>query len=114
LPAIVGVAVVYVLLPVALTTLSRYRQLRLLRCPETGKECWVRFDAARAAHIDKENQILFPLAKQILAEEEQRAPAQAFDAVEHVVVGPGIHERLLLKLGRIEAAADGPAGRGQA
>jgi hypothetical protein len=48
-PAIVGLAVVYALLSVALTTLSRYRQLRLLQCPETGEDCWVRFDAARAA-----------------------------------------------------------------
>jgi hypothetical protein len=46
---IIGVAVVYALLSVALTTLSRYRQLRLLQCPETGEDCWVRFDAARAA-----------------------------------------------------------------
>ena len=47
--AIIGLAVAYVLLPVALTTLSLYRRLRLLRCPETGAECWVGFDAARAA-----------------------------------------------------------------
>jgi hemerythrin-like domain-containing protein len=66
------------------------------------------------AHIDKENEILLPLADQILAEEEQRALAQAFDAVEHVVVGPGIHERLLSELDRIEAAAGGPPGRAPA
>jgi hypothetical protein len=46
---VVVATVVYVLLPVALTTLSRYRRLRLLRCPETGEECRLRFDAARAA-----------------------------------------------------------------
>jgi hypothetical protein len=68
------------------------------------------YSAFLRAHIDKENQILFPLAEQILAAEEQRALTQAFDAMEQVVVGPGIHERLLSKLARIEAAAGGPAG----
>ncbi|MBI4587813.1 MAG: hemerythrin domain-containing protein [Candidatus Rokubacteria bacterium] len=54
------------------------------------------------AHIDKENEILFPIAEQVLAEEEQRVLAQAFEAVEQVVVGPGIHERLLAKLAELE------------
>jgi hypothetical protein len=48
LPAIVAVALFYVLLPVALTTYSRYRQLRFFRCPETREETWVLFDAGRA------------------------------------------------------------------
>lgn len=55
------------------------------------------------AHIDKENGILFPIAEQILDDEEQRVLAQAFDAIEQVVVGPGIHERLLAKLAELEA-----------
>lgn len=54
------------------------------------------------AHIDKENGVLFPIAEQILDEEEQRVLAQAFDAVEQVVVGPGIHERLLARLAELE------------
>jgi hemerythrin-like domain-containing protein len=56
------------------------------------------------AHIDKENDVLFPLAEQILDEEEQRALAGAFDGVEQTVVGPGMHERLLAKLAELEAS----------
>lgn len=59
------------------------------------------------AHIDKENQVLFPMADQLLADEEQGRLVGAFEAVEQEVVGPGIHERLLAELDRIEA----PAGR---
>lgn len=54
------------------------------------------------AHIYKENEILFPLGEQVLAEEEQRALAEAFEAMEQVVVGPGVHERLLTKLEELE------------
>ncbi len=61
------------------------------------------YTALLRAHIDKENGILFPLAEQILAEEEQRLLVQAFDAVEQTVVGPGIHEQLLDKLAELEA-----------
>jgi hemerythrin-like domain-containing protein len=46
--------------------------------------------------------VLFPIAEQILAEEEQRVIVQAFDAIEQAVVGPGIHERLLAKLAELE------------
>lgn len=55
------------------------------------------------AHIDKENGILFPMADQILDGGEQRAIAEAFEAVEQTVVGPGIHERLLARLAELEA-----------
>ena len=46
--------------------------------------------------------VLFPIAEQILAEEEQRVIVQAFDAIEQAVVGPGIHEQLLAKLAELE------------
>jgi len=60
------------------------------------------YTALLRAHIDKENEVLFPIAEQILAEEEQRVIVQAFDAIEQAVVGPGIHERLLAKLAELE------------
>lgn len=60
------------------------------------------YAALLRGHIDKENGILFPIAEQILDEEEQRVLVQAFDAVEQGVVGPGIHERLLAKLAELE------------
>lgn len=60
-----------------------------------------------SGHIEKENGILFPMAEQVLAEEEQQVLVQAFDAVEQEVVGPGIHERLLADLDRLEAGSAG-------
>lgn len=63
------------------------------------------YSALLRAHIYKENEILFPLAEQLLAEEEQGGLVHAFEAVERVVVGPGIHERLLAKLDELERGA---------
>ncbi len=56
------------------------------------------------AHIDKENGVLFPLAEQVLTEEEQQGLVGAFEAVEQAVAGPGVHERLLAQLARLEGA----------
>jgi hypothetical protein len=47
--AIGALATVYVLLPIALSTFSRYRHMLLLRCPRTHQETWVRFNAGRAS-----------------------------------------------------------------
>ena len=47
--AIIALAVLYVMTPVALDTFSRYRTKRVLRCPETGEEAEVNIDAGRAA-----------------------------------------------------------------
>jgi hypothetical protein len=47
--AIVGVAVLYVLVPIAAHTFSRYRARRALRCPETGLLADVQIDARHAA-----------------------------------------------------------------
>lgn len=65
------------------------------------------YSALLRAHIDKENEILFPIADQVLSEEEQRAIVQAFDALEQAVVGPGIHEQLLAKLAELEGVEKG-------
>lgn len=54
------------------------------------------------AHIDKENGVLFPMAEQVLPEEEQRTLVHAFQEVEQTVVGPGVHEQLLAGLARLE------------
>jgi hypothetical protein len=47
--AIAGVAVLYVLLPIAGDVFTRYRRRRALRCPETGLVADVRIDARHAA-----------------------------------------------------------------
>lgn len=55
-------------------------------------------------HIQRENEVLFPMADALFGAEEQAALARAYDDVEREVVGPGVHERLLADLGRLEAA----------
>ncbi len=55
------------------------------------------------AHIDKENEVLFPLAEGVLTGEEQKGLVDAFQAIEAVVAGPGIHDRLIAELTRLEA-----------
>ena len=47
--AIIALAAVYVLVPVAADTFRRFRTKRSLRCPETGREAEVGIDAGRAA-----------------------------------------------------------------
>jgi hypothetical protein len=49
LPALAALAAVYVLMPVALTTYSRYRRQLNLRCPVTGEEAGLYFEPGRAA-----------------------------------------------------------------
>jgi hemerythrin-like domain-containing protein len=64
-----------------------------------------RYATLLRAHIDKENQVLFPLAEQTLDERDQRALAASFEEIERDVVGPGAHERLEQKLVELEAHA---------
>jgi hypothetical protein len=47
--AVLAVAALYVLLPLVADTFRRYRNSRLLRCPETGGKAEVGIDASRAA-----------------------------------------------------------------
>jgi hemerythrin-like domain-containing protein len=44
-------------------------------------------------HIQKENNVLFPLADMRLSAPEQERILQAFDALEREELGPGTHER---------------------
>jgi hemerythrin-like domain-containing protein len=45
-------------------------------------------------HIAKENNVLFPLADRLLAEDEQLALFERFEQHEETVVGQGVHEAL--------------------
>ena len=47
--AVVGIGVLYVLLPLIADTFRRFRGSRVLRCPETGGQADVGIDASRAA-----------------------------------------------------------------
>ncbi len=44
-------------------------------------------------HIQKEDNILYPLANQILTEEDQEELERGFEDVERDVMGPGVHEK---------------------
>ena len=47
------------------------------------------------AHIDKENEILFPMGDEMLSEADQRALSQGFERMEHDDMEAGAHERFL-------------------
>ena len=55
-------------------------------------------------HIQREDEVLFPMADEVLSLEEHDALARRYQEVEREVVGPGGHEPLLAALERIEAA----------
>jgi hemerythrin-like domain-containing protein len=44
-------------------------------------------------HIQKEDNILYPLANQILTEEDQEELERGFEAVEEKIMGLGVHEK---------------------
>lgn len=63
------------------------------------------------AHIDKEDNILFPLADRLLTPEDQKAILASFEKHETEEVGIGVHERyhrLALELGQEPGAPDQP------
>jgi hemerythrin-like domain-containing protein len=55
-------------------------------------------------HIQREDEVLFPMADGLFTAEEHAALGRAYEDVERRVVGPGIHERLLATLAGLEAA----------
>lgn len=62
------------------------------------------YSALLRAHIDKENQILFRMAEQVLPDDAQQELACSFEATEHTDVGHGVHERFLSELAQLEAS----------
>ena len=55
-------------------------------------------------HIERENEVLFPLADGLFSAEEHGVLARAYEDVELDVVGAGGHEGLLTTLARLDAA----------
>lgn len=45
------------------------------------------------AHIDKEDNVLYPMADQLFTPEDQRALTEAFEKVEAEQIGAGVHEK---------------------
>ncbi len=46
------------------------------------------------AHIQKENNVLFPMGDKLIPESEQQSILKAFDNHESTTMGPGIHDKL--------------------
>ncbi len=59
-------------------------------------------------HIEKENEVLFPMAEDILSAEKQGALLLAFEKVEQEMGGADLHERLETELVRLEQNTRGP------
>jgi len=47
-------------------------------------------------HIYKEDNILFPMANQVISQAEQGNVAEDFERVEHEEIGEGVHEKYLV------------------
>lgn len=54
-------------------------------------------------HIDKENEVLFPMAEEVLGADELGAMAADFERVERDV-GEGVHARMHALMGRVRSA----------
>jgi hemerythrin-like domain-containing protein len=63
-----------------------------------------RYVALLRDHIERENEVLFPMADGLFTAEEHAALAHAYEDVELQVVGAGGHEGLLATLARLDAA----------
>lgn len=69
-----------------------------------------RYVALLRDHIERENAVLFPMVDEVLTVDEHTQLVARFAQVEERVVGPGVHEKLLATLDRLEAAIP-PAAR---
>lgn len=76
---------------------KRMAKLSGKRLDEKSKEDIVQHGRAYiellTAHIQKENEILYPIADEILSEDDQRGLAKGFKDVEEKIMGPGVHEK---------------------
>lgn len=61
-------------------------------------------------HIAKENNVLFPMADQVIRGRAQAEVAEGFERVEHEETGQGVHERYLALADAIEQEAAQLAG----
>jgi hemerythrin-like domain-containing protein len=86
------------------------RYLRTLASAASGAERAAaarRYVALLQEHIERENEVLFPMADGLFSAEEHAALARAYEEVDRAVAGSGGHAGLLATLARLEAG--GPA-----
>ena len=60
------------------------------------------------AHIAKEDQVLFPMADQVIPAERHAAVLDGFEHVEHEETGEGIHEKYLALAEKLQREAGVP------
>ncbi len=65
------------------------------------------YTALLRQHIQKEDQILFPMADRVIPTGEQDAVYEGFEQVEHEETGEGVHERYLALADRLESELAG-------
>jgi hemerythrin-like domain-containing protein len=68
-----------------------------------------RYAALMRDHIDKEDQVLFPMARELLPRGVAAALAGEYARVDEEALGPGGYARALARLDALVAAAGGPA-----
>ncbi len=56
-------------------------------------------------HIQKENNVLFPIADQVIPQKEHAQVAEKFEHIEHEETGEGIHEKYLGIAAELERTA---------
>ena len=63
---------------------------------ETGafRTAAIQYRDLLSSHIDKENQVLFPLADRLIGEKQQDEMFKHFEEHEETVIGHGVHEKL--------------------
>jgi hemerythrin-like domain-containing protein len=61
------------------------------------------YSALLRQHIAKEDNILFPMAGQVIPLDQQDALVDEFERVEHEDTGAGVHEKYLALAEKLEA-----------
>ena len=61
-----------------------------------------RYSSLLRAHIERENEILFPMAEEVLSLDEHDLLARRYEEVERETMGVGAHDALLGTLARLE------------
>ena len=72
--------------------------------PPTAVSAIRRFVILLRDHINKENEVLFPMSDQVIPQAEQAAMMKKFELAEQEVAGPGVHQKLIAELEQLEAA----------
>ena len=65
------------------------------------------YTALLRQHIQKEDNVLFPMAVKVIPPQEQEKVVEDFERIEHEETGEGIHEKFLGLAEKLEKAVEG-------